>query len=244
MAAHDRWLRTIAYARLPEREAVDEVMQEVALAVMRQAARQAAPLAHPAKAGPWLYRLTVRQVLLYRRGCGRRRKLTDRFAARHPPTAEDSAAGDPLAWLLADERNFIELSSSPLWMADEVVVREGPTEGERLTSALRRAPGLTRQEFLEHWQHVHAPLALEHNDVLGFTHYVQLHTPASADDFPLARDRGAPPAFDGVAEIYREDTRPSPDHRVEVADLIRQDEDRFIDHGTSPVWLGRVERIV
>ena len=71
-------------------------MQEVALA----AVRQAAPLRDQAKAAPWLYRLAVRQVLLYRRKKGRQRKLTDGFVARVRPTVET----DPLDWLLADER--------------------------------------------------------------------------------------------------------------------------------------------
>ena len=73
-------------------------MQEVALA----AVRQQAPLADPTKVGPWLYRLAVRQTLLYRRGAGRRRKLTDRYANRFRPTETDEHACDPLDWLLAD----------------------------------------------------------------------------------------------------------------------------------------------
>ncbi len=38
LAQHDRWLRTVAVARGRERQAVDEVMQEVALAAVKQAA--------------------------------------------------------------------------------------------------------------------------------------------------------------------------------------------------------------
>jgi RNA polymerase sigma-70 factor (ECF subfamily) len=100
LAQHDRWLRTILAARLRDREAVEEVLQEVALA----AVRQAAPIRDEAKAAPWLYRLAVRQVLLYRRKLGRRRKLTERFVERGPPCEHDAEALDPLAWLLADER--------------------------------------------------------------------------------------------------------------------------------------------
>ena len=62
LAEHDRWLRTIVLARLGERQAVDEVMQEVALA----AVAQRAPLSDLARVGAWLYRLAVRQALLYR----------------------------------------------------------------------------------------------------------------------------------------------------------------------------------
>lgn len=75
-------------------------MQEVALA----AVRQAAPLADASKVAPWLYRLAVRQVLLYRRKMGRRRKLLDRYVERTPPAVDDTGESDPLNWLLSDER--------------------------------------------------------------------------------------------------------------------------------------------
>ena len=97
---HQRWLRTVVYARLGSSEGVDEVLQEVALA----AVRQKAPLTDHSKAAPWLYRLAVLQSLLYRRRHGRRRKLLDRFAQRRNPTELDSGSPDPLLWLLADER--------------------------------------------------------------------------------------------------------------------------------------------
>lgn len=100
LAEHDRWLRTVVRARLGEPEGVDEVMQEVALA----AVEQRSPLADPAKAAPWLYRLAVTQSLLYRRKLGRRRKLTQRYAQRRRPTEHDTREPDPLGWLLAQER--------------------------------------------------------------------------------------------------------------------------------------------
>jgi RNA polymerase sigma-70 factor (ECF subfamily) len=103
LAEHDRWLRTVLYARLGQAHAVDEVMQEVALA----AVRQRAPLADASKAAPWLYRVAVRQSLLYRRRQGRRRKLTDNYAQRNRPTECDSHEPDPLGWLLAEERRSL-----------------------------------------------------------------------------------------------------------------------------------------
>jgi RNA polymerase sigma-70 factor (ECF subfamily) len=103
LAQHERWLRTVVYARLAGAEGVDEVLQEVALA----AVRQQAPLHDPAKAAPWLYRLAVVQSLLYRRSHGRRRKLIDRFVQRRPPAEHDASWPDPLSWLLADERQVL-----------------------------------------------------------------------------------------------------------------------------------------
>jgi RNA polymerase sigma-70 factor (ECF subfamily) len=100
LAQHDRWLRTVVGARAGTRDAVDEILQEVALA----AVRQTAPLADAAKVAPWLYRLAVRQALLYRRKCGRQRKLNDGYARE---SAGGASPPDPLAWLLADERQAL-----------------------------------------------------------------------------------------------------------------------------------------
>ena len=97
---HDRWLRTVVLARVGEREAVDDVMQEVSLA----AVAQRAPLSDAAKVAPWLYRLAVTQSLLYRRKRGRGRKLADRYAERNRPREADTRSADPLDWLLAAER--------------------------------------------------------------------------------------------------------------------------------------------
>ena len=100
LAEHDRWLRTVVYARVGEPQAVEDVMQEVSLA----AVRQHSPIVDPSKVGAWLYRLAVTQSLLYRRKQGRRRKLTGSYAERTRPSEQDSRELDPLGWLLADER--------------------------------------------------------------------------------------------------------------------------------------------
>lgn len=99
LAQHERWLRTVIYARVGERQAVDEVYQEVALA----AVKQAAPLTDPTKVSPWLYRLAVLQSLLYRRKCGRRRRLDDGYQQEIRGTYRPHAP-DPLDWLIAQER--------------------------------------------------------------------------------------------------------------------------------------------
>ena len=78
LAEHDRWLRRVVASRLGESQAVDEVMQDVALA----AVAQRSPLHNPARVAVWLYRLAVRQVLIYRRKTGRQRSLVNRYAAR------------------------------------------------------------------------------------------------------------------------------------------------------------------
>lgn len=99
LSAHDGWLRRVVATRLSEPQGVDEVMQEVALAVLAQRS----PLLDPARLVGWLYRLAVRQTLLYRRKAGRRRALVDRVAILRP-TRNEAPAPSPLAWVLHDER--------------------------------------------------------------------------------------------------------------------------------------------
>jgi RNA polymerase sigma factor (sigma-70 family) len=119
LAQHERWLRTVIGARLGEPQAVDEVMQEVSLA----AVRQRAPLNDPEKAAPWLYRLAVRQTLLYRRKQGRRRKMVDRYAQRFRPSEADNRQADPLGWLLAEERRTqVRLAMSRLPKRDAEIL--------------------------------------------------------------------------------------------------------------------------
>lgn len=100
LTQHDRWLRAVILARVRNPEAVEEVMQEVALA----AVRQAAPLHDSSKVAPWLYRLAVLQSLLYRRKCARRRQLRERYAQRLAQNEARVGPVDPLAWLVAEER--------------------------------------------------------------------------------------------------------------------------------------------
>jgi RNA polymerase sigma-70 factor (ECF subfamily) len=100
LAEHERWLRAVIYARVNDPHAVDEVFQEVSLA----AVRQTAPLQDASKVAPWLYRLSVLQALLYRRKRRRVRDREERAAAEYRATSDEGRSGDPLAWLLADER--------------------------------------------------------------------------------------------------------------------------------------------
>jgi RNA polymerase sigma-70 factor (ECF subfamily) len=93
---HRRWLRTAVWSRLGEGQAVDDVLQEVALA----AAKGLSAVRDPSKVGPWLYRVAIRQSLLYRRRAGRRRRLEERFAVTQ---GERNQTCEPLGWLLAQE---------------------------------------------------------------------------------------------------------------------------------------------
>jgi len=126
LAEHDRWLRTVVYARLREADAVEDVMQEVALA----AVRQASPIQDMAKVAPWLYRLAIRQTLLYRRKCGRRRRLHQRYADRVQPVENDYRTPDPLDWMLTAERcRMVRQALGQLAQRDSEILLLKYTEG-------------------------------------------------------------------------------------------------------------------
>ena len=133
LAWNERWLRRVVASRLGEPQAVDEVMQDVALA----AVSQRSPLREPARAAVWLYRLAVRQVLIYRRRSGRRRGLLDRYAARQDKTEIEGSAS-PLAWLVRDERQAL---------VRDALRRLPPRDAELLV--LKYAEGFTAREVSE-----------------------------------------------------------------------------------------------
>lgn len=99
LAAHEDWLRKVIYARTGERQAVEEVFQQVALA----AVEQRAPLADLSKAAPWLHRLAVICAARYRRKLGRGRKALADLAEHHQHDSNGHVP-DLLAWLSAKER--------------------------------------------------------------------------------------------------------------------------------------------
>lgn len=113
----------------------------------------------------------------------------------------------------------------------------------RLVYALRRAPGLTREEFQEHWRRRHGPLVAGLAGDLGLLRYVQTHTMASAAAEAARQARGAmEPEYDGVAELWWESESAleaamgSEAGRAAGATLL-EDEQRFIDLPQSPLWL-------
>ena len=151
-AEHAGWLRRILSSRLGEAHAVDEAMQEIALAAARQTAAPNAPSA-------WLYRVAVRIALARRRKLGRERRLVARVAAE-PPKA---GAAEPLTWLLAEERaanvrtalarlaprprELLLLKYAEHWTAAEIAARLG-LRPEAVDARLHRARAALRRELL------------------------------------------------------------------------------------------------
>lgn len=115
----------------------------------------------------------------------------------------------------------------------------------KLTFCLRRLPDLSREEFQKYWRETHGPIVEKHRDALRFMNYNQIHTIENSIGAALAEIRGAPSAFDGVAEMIwasrhdLETAMTSEEGRAAGRELLA-DEKRFIDLKNSPVWLGEI----
>jgi RNA polymerase sigma-70 factor (ECF subfamily) len=96
---HRHWLQTVVRARLEDAHAVEDVLQEVAMAVLRQPQN----LADPTKVAPWLYRIALRKVINHRRTLGRQRRLIANYTNRgvQEATGENESPG---AWLFRKEQ--------------------------------------------------------------------------------------------------------------------------------------------
>lgn len=112
---HRPWMLKVLRSRVGDWHVADDLIQEVALAVLKQESRPA----DPSKIAPWLYRLTVRQAINFHRrskmqrlqhwdgdeSVGVANSATD---ARIKPISESigrtKLAPTPLEWLIEEEK--------------------------------------------------------------------------------------------------------------------------------------------
>ncbi len=93
---HGPWLRRVLSGRIGNRHEVDDLMQEIALAVFRQKCLPTDPLS----VAPWLYRLAVRQAINFHRKMGQK--------SNAKPTADldaNSRESEPLEWMVSLEKS-------------------------------------------------------------------------------------------------------------------------------------------
>lgn len=119
----------------------------------------------------------------------------------------------------------------------------------KLVFCARRLPHLSRDAFQRYWRETHGPLVRKHAETLRIRRYVQVHTLDHPVNETLREGRGAPEAYDGVAELWWDSLDDllagvsSPDGRQAGLELY-DDEKRFIDHGSSPLWLAAEQPII
>lgn len=113
----EAWLRRVLSVRLQNNDAVDEVLQEVAIAVAKSKNI-------PVDAfEPWLCRVAIRQALLYRRRRDRQKRLCKEYSVSSSARKSQESLSDPLLWMLAGERRkSLELALEQLKPADSEIL--------------------------------------------------------------------------------------------------------------------------
>lgn len=119
----------------------------------------------------------------------------------------------------------------------------------KLVFCLRRKEGLSLEAFQRTWREEHAPLVEQHAAALGIVRYVQTHTRPSPVADAVRAGRGAPEPYDGVAELWFADldalvaATGTPEGQAAGAALL-EDEQRFIDHERSPIFLAEEHGVI
>lgn len=153
---HEAWLRTVIRSRVSAPGEVDDVMQSVIADAIAFGDRRA----EIQSIAPWLYRLTINGVLQFRRKCGRRRKLHNKYAGS--VASEDLV--EPLDLLLGAEQR-IQVQAALKGMSGEDVEilmlkyvhgwnysqlsHQLGLEGHRVAHRLRRARERLKQLLLK-----------------------------------------------------------------------------------------------
>lgn len=142
-----------------------------------------------------------------------------------------------------DVDNFLAIDKRPRFIGEEIVQKDetdGDTDGLYKHSAfLVRKEGMSHEEFVDHWQNTHTPIAKEIDGVVRYTTVLPTD-PENAE-------------FDGVSELYFEsldalraalggagsrDYDPAKGKAKEA----REDVDNFLAINERPRFIGR-ERI-
>lgn len=159
-----------------------------------------------------------------------------------------------LAELLEEERTFVDLPNSPLWLnyeypqvnppGEEIVARERSAV-VKLFYVLRHLPNLTLQEAQAYWRTHHGPVIRFQAAASPILRYIQVHRCESPHEAAWREARGtqAEP-YTGHAELWFERNRPTgAPEQAEASRRAEEDERHFIDFARSSMWWAK-ERVI
>jgi uncharacterized protein (TIGR02118 family) len=160
------------------------------------------------------------------------------------------------AALLEDERRFIDLPNSPLWLnyeypqvnptPENIVARERNTI-VKLFYALRPKAGMTEAEAQFYWRTHHGPIIRSHAEAMRIMRYVQVHHQPDDIEGALRASRGVTvDGYMGHAELWY-------DRGVQLANREEgarggraavEDEAKFIDFSRSVIFVGKENVVI
>lgn len=156
------------------------------------------------------------------------------------------------ALLLEDERRFIDLARSPLWVSQEIaqinpmpensIVAWPSSSWIKFCYLLQPKPGMSVAECQLTWNMEHGYLLRRHSGATRFARYIQSHTLEDALNEQLRASRGGPTPYAGLTEAWfdRNDlvaifADPTGEGAQGFGKFL-EDEKRFIDFSRSSVW--------
>jgi len=167
---------------------------------------------------------------------------------------QDRAAQEAAAELVEDERKFIDLERSPLWLAheypqvnpapEELVARER-SPLVKLFFCLRQPAGQSMEEAQRYWRTAHGPIIRSIAHAGGILRYLQVHRVEDELEAALRQARGTrEEPYTGHAELWydRRAWGNSIPERAQAGDLAVADESKFIDFKRSAMWIAK-ERV-
>jgi uncharacterized protein (TIGR02118 family) len=104
----------------------------------------------------------------------------------------------------------------------------------KVVELIVRKPGMTREQFHDHWYNVHGPLVMSIPEIRRHNvKYVQSHT--LSDWFPFLA--GSEPVYDGAAEIWLDSIDAVHEMFAEpkFQELVYPDELLFLDHARTQI---------
>ena len=155
--------------------------------------------------------------------------------------------------LVKDEARFIDFSRSSLWLASEHPIlddkiRPKKPPYKKMTWVGSPLPGMTPQQFKDHYLDRHAPLVSGFAPILGMHKYVQIHTVDDPLNEKLRSMRGTCAPYLVHAEFiwdFKEMfKRKNSKKASEAMKEIGEDEKRFIDFSRSAIWTAKEHVII
>lgn len=119
----------------------------------------------------------------------------------------------------------------------------------KLVYCVRRASGMSEEDFHHYWRKVHGALAEECLPIMGASKYVQSHTISTPLNDLIKEMKGLSEGFDGIAEIWWDDMDSllkamDSEKWQETQDRLFNDESKFIDLAHSCSFFCSEEQLV
>jgi hypothetical protein len=154
--------------------------------------------------------------------------------------------------LLEDERRFIDLSRSPLWVCQEIaqinpmpensIIASWKSSWIKICYLLNPKLGMSQADCHRTWNMEHGYLIRRHSGGTRFARYIQNHTLEDVLNDQLRATRGGPSPYAGLTEAWfdRNDLEkmladPASEGAKGFAAFL-EDEKRFIDFTRSCAW--------